>query len=151
MKRLPSNHDNSPIHRETRLQRFFSLGVAAVPGLALPRVLVRGVAALKAIDHGYKIEALRREQQQLEAEQKRLELAIEKASSPAALEPVARQLGLQPIAPGQVTTRNDQQRNETHPAAIVYSSTCASPLSCHQKPRFQLAAIESPNNGAPVH
>lgn len=120
MNRLPLNQRNSPIQRERDFSALSRLGLLLFLGLALTGgFLFAAWQHFKAIDHGYKIEALRHEQQQLQAEQKRLELAIEKASSPATLEPVARQLGLQPVAPGQVTTRNDQQRNEAQPAVIT--------------------------------
>jgi hypothetical protein len=72
-----------------------------------------------AIEYGYKSEELRVEQQRLLLEQRRLLLAKEEAFSPARLEPAARSLGLQPLAPGQVSTRKDESRKESHPALII--------------------------------
>jgi cell division protein FtsL len=127
MNRLPLNQHNSPIRRERDFSALSRLGALLFLALALTGgFLFAAWQRFKAIDHGYKIEVLRHEQQQLEAERKRLELAIEKASSPAALEPVARQLGMQPVAPGQVTTRNEQPRNETNPATVVHPAPLVS-------------------------
>lgn len=120
MKRMPLDHFNSRIHRErdfsalSRLALLLLLGVTLTGGF-----LFAARQHFAAIEYGYKSEALRREQQRLLAEQRLLLLAKEEAFSPARLEPAARQIGLRPIAAGQVTVRKNDQRSETHPAVIV--------------------------------
>ena len=120
MKRLPADYRNSRIHREHDFSALSRLALLLCLGLALTGgFLFAARQHFAAIDYGYKSEELRREQQRLLAEQRQLLLAKEEASSPVALEPAARRLGLQPIAPGQVGIRNNEQRDESHPAVII--------------------------------
>ena len=120
MKRIPLDQYNSRIHRErdfsalSRLALLLLLGVTLTGGF-----LFAARQHFAAIDCGYRSEELRREQQRLLAEQRRLLLAKEEAFSPARLEPAARQLGLRPITPGQVTAKKDEKRGEAHPALTV--------------------------------
>jgi hypothetical protein len=120
MNRLPPDQPNSRIRRQrdfgalSRLALLLALGSALTGGF-----LFAARQHFAAIQIGYKSEQLRREQQQLLAEQRRLKLAKEEAFSPAKLEPAARGIGLQPVAPGQVVIKNDDQRNESHPAAMI--------------------------------
>jgi len=55
-----------------------------------------------AVQYGYQNESLRHEKQQLLEEQRRLILEKERVSSPARLEPAARQLGLKPATSRQI-------------------------------------------------
>ena len=120
MKRLPPDHPNSRIHREHDFSALARLALLLFFALALTGgFLFAARQHFAAIDYGYKSEELRREQQRLLAEQRQLLLAKEETSSPAVLDPAARQLGLQPIAPGQVAPRNDEQQNGSHPAVII--------------------------------
>lgn len=120
MKRIPLDQYNSRIHRErdfsalSRLALLLLLGVILTVGF-----LFAARQHFAAIEYGYKSEELRREQQRLQAEQRRLLLAREEAISPARLEPAARQLGLRPIGPGQVTARKDEKRSEVRTVATV--------------------------------
>lgn len=119
MNRLP-DHANSRIRREHDLSALSRLAFLLFLGLALAGgFLFAARQHFAALDYGYQSEELRREQQRLLADQRQLLLAKEEATSPAALEPAARRLGLQPIAPGQVATRSDEQRNESQPALII--------------------------------
>jgi hypothetical protein len=119
MKRLPPDHHNYRIHRERDLSALSRLAVLLSLGVALSGgFLFAARQHFAAIEDGYKSEELRREQQRLLVEQRRLLLAKEEACSPARLEPAARQIGLQPIAPGQVATRSES-RSESHPALIA--------------------------------
>ena len=118
MKRIPPDHINSRIYREHDFSALSRLALLLFLGLALTGgFLFAARQHFAAIDYGYRSEELRREQQRLLTEQRQLLLANEEASSPAALEPAARQLGLQPIAPGQVAIKNVAQRIESHAAA----------------------------------
>jgi len=75
-----------------------------------------------AIQYGYKNEELRREHQRLEAEQKRLLLEKEEASSPLRLEPAAREIGLRPVQPGQIVAKKESKSNEPYPAVAINPS-----------------------------
>jgi hypothetical protein len=120
MKRLPPDHPNSRIHRERDFSALSRLALLLFLGLALTGgFLFAARQHFAALEYGYKSEELRREQQRLLAEQRRLMLAKEEASSPARLEPAARKIGLLPISPGQVATKNVEQRNELQPAVII--------------------------------
>ena len=120
MKRLPPDHPNSRIYREHDLSAIARLVLLLFLGLALTGgFLFAARQHFAAIDYGYKSEELRRERQRLLTEQRQLLLARDEATSPAALEPAARQLGLQPIAPGQVAGKNDEPRSQAQPAVII--------------------------------
>jgi len=117
MKRLPPDQQNSRIHREFDFRTYSRLAMLLFFALVLTGgFLFAAWQHFAAIDYGYKIEALRRQQQQLAAEQKRLELARDKALSYANLEPAARGIGLQPVAPGQIVIKAETQRSEARPA-----------------------------------
>jgi hypothetical protein len=119
MKRMPLDHYNSRIHRERDFSALSKLAILLLLGVALTGgFLFAAGQHFAAIEYGYRSEGLRREQQRLLAEQRLLLLAKEEAFSPARLEPAARQIGLRPISPGQVTVKKIEQR-ETHPAVIV--------------------------------
>src|SRR5882724_11893789 len=118
MKRLPPDHPNSRLRRQRDFSLLSRLALLLVLGSALAAgFLYATYQHVLAIQIGYKSEELRRAQQHLLAEQKRLKLATEEAFSPAALEPAAREIGLQPIAPGQVMVNSEGQRNESHSTA----------------------------------
>jgi len=55
-----------------------------------------------ALRYGYRTEVLRRERDHLLEEQRRFLLEREEAASPVRLERAARQLGMQPMQPGQL-------------------------------------------------
>ena len=120
MKRHPPNHANRKIHRERDLSALSRLSLLLFFGLALTGgFLFAARQHFAAIKYGYQSEELRREHQRLLAEQRRLLLAKEEASSPARLEPAARELGLKPIAHTQIAVRKDDRRNEVQPAVII--------------------------------
>lgn len=120
MKRLPSDHPNSRIRRQRNLSAFSRLLVLLVLGTGLAGAfLFAAYQHVEAIQIGYKNEELRREQARLLADQKRLKLAKEEAFAPALLEPAARGIGLQPIAPGQVIVNGADQHSESRPAVPV--------------------------------
>ena len=56
----------------------------------------------KAIEYGYRTEALRREREQLLDEQRRLRLALEETTAPGRLEAAARDLGMRPARAAQL-------------------------------------------------
>jgi uncharacterized protein HemX len=105
MRRVPQQYPNPHVRRErdpraARRQKLLLLGC-----LALACGFIYAVRQqVSAVDYGYKTEALRREREQLLDEQKKLLLAVEESSSPARLEEVGRELGLQPARATQIET-----------------------------------------------
>jgi uncharacterized protein HemX len=103
MRRVPQQYPNPHVRRErdpraARRQKFLLLGC-----LALACGFIYAVRQqVSAVNYGYQTEALRREREQLLDEQHRLLLAVEESSSPAQLEEVGRELGLQPARASQI-------------------------------------------------
>ena len=105
MRRVPQSYPNTRVRRtaDPRASRRQKLLLAGCLVLACGFVLaVR--QQIMAVEYGYKTEALRREREQLLDEQHRLLLAVEESSSPARLEEVGRELGLQPARASQIET-----------------------------------------------
>jgi uncharacterized protein HemX len=81
---------------------------------------------IRAVEYGYKTEALRREQEQLLDEQRKLLLALEQISSPAQLEAAAREMGLQPARAAQIEA--GAARGEPGAASLVGAATAGGVL-----------------------
>ena len=119
MRRMPQQYANPHLRRErdpraARRQLWLLLSclvLAAGFVLAVRQQIV-------AVEYGYKTEALRREQEELLDEQKRLLLALEQISSPAQLEAAAREMGLQPARAAQIENAGAKRR-ESGPASFV--------------------------------
>lgn len=103
MRRLPQQQRNSDVRRERDERAFRRLLVVLAGGLLLAGGFVVAVGQhFAAVQYGYRSEALRREREQLLAEQQQLQLALDEATSPAALERAARELGMQPARAAQM-------------------------------------------------
>jgi hypothetical protein len=103
MRRVPQQYPNPHVRRErdpraARRQRLLLAGCLVLACGFLYAVRLQ----VSAVDYGYKTEALRREREELLDEQHRLLLAVEESSSPARLEEVGRELGLQPARASQI-------------------------------------------------
>lgn len=123
MKRLPPDQANSRIHRERDVSALSRLALLLFCGLALTSgFLLAAKQHFAAIQFGYESQNLRREQQRLLEERRRLLLMKEEATSPVRLEPAAREIGLQPVQPGQIAIRKEDKRSESHPAVVVKSA-----------------------------
>ena len=117
MRRLPQQYANAYVRRERdpRVLRRQARLLAACLVLAVGFVIaVR--QQIKAVEYGYKTEALRREREQLLDEQRSLLYALEEHSSPANLERAAREmkLELQPARSAQIDAgaRHGEPRGE---------------------------------------
>src|SRR5262252_1175363 len=87
---------NSRVYRERDVAALWRLAVLLMCGLALAAGFVFAARQrFVAVQVGYQIEDLRREQQQLLEQRRRLELMKEQISSPARLEVAARRIGMQ--------------------------------------------------------
>jgi hypothetical protein len=103
MRRVPQQYPNPHVRRErdpraARRQRLLLAGCLVLACGFLYAVRLQ----VSAVDYGYRAEALRREREELLDEQKKLLLAVEESSSPARLEEVGRELGLQPARASQI-------------------------------------------------
>jgi cell division protein FtsL len=120
MERLPQNQANSKVHRERDVNALSRLALLLFCGVVLTGgFLFAAREHFAAIQYGYQNEDLRREHLQLDAEQKRLLLEKEAATSPSQVEPAARQIGLQPVQPGQIVTKRENKASESHSAVPV--------------------------------
>jgi len=123
MKRLPPSQTNSRIYRERDVSALSRLVLMLFCGLALTfGFLLAAKQHFAAINYGYQSQDLRREHQRLLEEQRRLLLMKEEATSPVRLEPAAREIGLQPVQPGQIAIGRQDRRNESHPAVVAKSA-----------------------------
>ena len=95
MRRVPSTHLNSQIHRDRDLRALSRLALLLICGLVLASGFVFAAQQhFAAVDYGYKSEGLRRERARLLEEKQHLMLKKEQAFAPARLAVQARELGL---------------------------------------------------------
>ena len=103
MNRVPQSQRNSRVRRQRDVPALSRLVMLLFSGVVLACGFVFAAKQhFAAVQYGYQNENLRREKQQLLEERHRLLLEKERASSPARLEPAARQLGLRPATSGQI-------------------------------------------------
>ena len=103
VRRLPSRQRNASVVQRTDRTAQTRLALLLLCGLVLAGgFLYAGGLHFAALRFGYQTETLRREREQLIQEQRRFLLEREEATSPARLERAARQLGMQPMQPGQM-------------------------------------------------
>lgn len=123
MRRVPQSHPNTRVRRtaDPRASRRQKLLLAGCLVLACGFVFaVR--QQIRAVEYGYKTEALRHEREQLLDEQRRLLLAVEENSSPVHLEQAARELGMQPATAAQIEATASESapvKEESHGHARV--------------------------------
>ncbi|HEX8709803.1 MAG TPA: hypothetical protein VF723_16295 [Pyrinomonadaceae bacterium] len=126
MKRVPLNQLNYAVHRERDTRALSRLALLLLCGLVLACGFVFAAGQhFAAVQYGYQTEALRREQAELLEEQRRLLLAREQATTPERLESAAREIGLQPVQPAQISTATDSEptRAATSPAFVNPSAS----------------------------
>jgi cell division protein FtsL len=105
MKRFPEQQHNASIRRSRDVSALSRLALLLFCGLVLAGGFVFAAKQhFAAVQYGYKNEELRRERTKLLQQQQHLSLEKEKVSSPARLEPAARELGLKPATAGQIAT-----------------------------------------------
>lgn len=123
MEKPPQNQANPTVHGERVFPAFSRLAPLLFCGAMLTGgFLFAARQHFVAIQYGYQTEELRRDQQRLEAERKRLLLEKEQASSPLRIRPAAEQIGMQPLQPGQIMTRKEKKVDESQPAVPVKPS-----------------------------
>jgi hypothetical protein len=113
MRRVPSKHRNSKIHRDRDVRALSRLALLLFCGLILASGFVFAAQQhFAAVQYGYKSEGLRSERERLLAEQQYLRAQKEQAVAPARLGLQARGLGLKPLLASQVLTQNVSRGNQ---------------------------------------
>lgn len=126
MRRLPSNRKNFTVRRERDMRALTRLALLLGCGLVLAGGFVFAAGQhFAAVQYGYQSETLRREQAGLLEEQRRLLLERERATAPAHLGAAAREIGMQPVRPAQITPARglDDARTSTAPAFVSPSAS----------------------------
>ena len=117
MRRVPQQHLNPHLRRErdpraVRRQLWLLAGC-----LVLAAGFVAAVRQqIKAVEYGYRTEALRRERENLLDEQRRLQLELDRSLAPGRLGEAARGLGMQPVRASQlaVAPRPEKETSGAH-------------------------------------
>lgn len=124
MRRVSQQHPNPYVRRErdpraARRQLWLLAGcfVLAAGFVAAVRLQT------KAVEYGYRTEALRREREQLLDEQRKLRLALEESTSPGRLETAARELGMRPARAAQLEASAEVARPSAAPAFVGAAGT----------------------------
>jgi cell division protein FtsL len=115
MTRVPQQHLNPHLRRERDARAARRLLWLLAGCLVLAVGFVAAVRyQIRAVEYGYRTEALRREHDQLLDEQRRLQVELHKSLAPGRLEPAARELGMQPARAAQLGAA---PRGESEPAS----------------------------------
>jgi uncharacterized protein HemX len=103
MRRVPQQYINPYVRRERDPRAARRLLWLLVGCLLLAAGFVAAVRQqMKAVEYGYRTEALRREHENLLDEQRRLRHELNERLAPGRLEPAARALGMQPARASQL-------------------------------------------------
>jgi cell division protein FtsL len=122
MRRLPAHQLNYTIHRERDWPAMKRLALLLFCGLTLAGGFVFAAGQhFAAVEYGYKTETLRRQQEQLLDEQRRLLLEREQLVAPSRLESAAREIGLQPVQSAQIETAKSAASAPTRVAPAFVS------------------------------
>ena len=125
MRRIPSTRKNFTVHRERDVRALTRLALLLGCGLVLAGGFVFAAGQhFAAVQYGYQSETLRREQTALLEEQQRLLLERERATAPEHLGAAAREIGMQPVRPEQITPARslENARVRTAPAFVSPSA-----------------------------
>jgi cell division protein FtsL len=114
MNRVPQIQLNVRVRRQRDVAALSRLVLLLFCGVVLACGFVLAAKQhFAAVNYGYQNETLRNERQKLQEERRRLLLEKEQASSPARLEPAARQLGLKPATSGQIGAGSGKSEIQT--------------------------------------
>jgi len=122
MRRVPRQHDNTGVRRKRDGRALRRQIVLLACGLTAACGFVLAVGQhYAAVRYGYEGERLRAERKRLLAERDRLLLELSAAESPVTLEQAARQIGMQPARPSQMSVARrrgeDAERRPSRAAA----------------------------------
>ncbi|HEV3470395.1 MAG TPA: hypothetical protein VG148_13800 [Pyrinomonadaceae bacterium] len=129
MRRVPQQYPNPYVRRERdprafRRQLWLLAGCVVLAGGFVFAVRQQ----IKAVEYGYRTEALRREREALLDEQRRLRLALEEIIAPTRLEPAARELGMQPARAAQLEASAAPGAQTSGAHAFVGAATAAAAI-----------------------
>jgi cell division protein FtsL len=114
MNRVPQIQLNVRVRRQRDVAALSRLVLLLFCGVVLACGFVLAAKQhFAAVNYGYQNETLRNERQKLQEERRRLLLEKEQASSPARLDPAARQLGLKPATSGQIGAGSGKSEIQT--------------------------------------
>ena len=126
MRRLPSTRKNYAVHRERDVRALARLALLLGCGLVLAGGFVYAAGQhFAAVQYGYKSEILRLEHDQLLKEQRRLMLEREQATTPENLGAAAREIGMQPIQPAQISPSKGLEQSQTHTVSAFISPSAS--------------------------
>src|SRR6185503_23659 len=98
MRRVPSTHLNSQVHRDRDVRALSRLALLLICGLVLASGFVFAAQQhFASVDYGYKSEELRNERARLLEEKQHLMLKKDQTFAPARLAIQARELGITPL------------------------------------------------------
>lgn len=126
MRRVPSKQRNAKIRHDRDARALSRLASLIICGLFLAGGFVFAARQhFAAIHYGYESESLRRERDKLLHEQQQLMLMREQAFAPARLESEARELGLKPMAAGQLEPPKAARQSPLPTAAALINPSAA--------------------------
>lgn len=134
VRRLPSRQRNAIKAQRSDRTAQTRLALLLLCGLVLAGGFLYACGLhFAALRYGYQTETLRREREQLLEQQRRLLLEREEAASPLRLERAARQLGMQPMQPGQMdplrAARNRSPESSEKKSATMNHPTALPPTN----------------------
>lgn len=134
MKRFPQQNLNNGVQREHDRRALKRQLTMLVCGLVMAGGFVAAAGQhFAAVRYGYEGEELRLKRAQLLEEQQQLIMRINAATSPAALERAALEIGMQPARASQIKRAQPQAEN-------MAQKTSASPPTAPKKPRTRSVA-----------
>jgi cell division protein FtsL len=130
VRRLPSKQRNAYVVRHADRTALKRLALLLACGFVLAGgFLYAGGLHFAALSYGYQTETLKRERDQLLEEQRRFLLEREEVASPARLERAARQLGMQPMQPGQIDPLGAARSRSQDKESVAMNPPAASPAT----------------------
>jgi hypothetical protein len=134
MKRFPQQNLNNGVRREHDRRALKRQLAMLVCGLVMAGGFVAAAGQhFAAVRYGYKGEELRLQRARLLEEQQQLIMRINAATSPAALERAALEIGMQPARPEQIKRAQPQADN-------IAQKTSASPPTARKQSRTRSVA-----------
>ncbi len=134
VRRLPLKQRNANVVHQSDRTALTRLALLLLCGLVLAGGFLYACGLhFAALRYGYQTETLRRERNHLLEEQRRFLLEREAAAAPARLERAARQLGMQPMQPGQIdplkAARNRSQEKSQEKKSVAMNHPAVSPAT----------------------
>ena len=130
VRRLPAKQRNARVVQRSDRTAQTRLALLLLCGLVLAGGFLYACGLhFAALRYGYQTETLRREREQLLEEQRRFLLEREEAASPVRLERAARQLGMQPMQPGQMDPLRAARNRAPEKKAVTINHPAALPTT----------------------